>query len=285
MSLIEPYFVAMPDLEYFAIKDCLGSSDVKALYKNPAGFWAEREAPLWYHDGKQSKAMEFGTNFHAALLTPDLFFPRLRVFDYHENHALKAAKDHIKDMREKHGEHCIYMKHEDHFYLEQMIKSCRSVPEIKRALDAPGQTEIAGFWNDTESGTPCKLKLDKDLPDLGWMLDVKTMNEVTPRSVQRQCVDYMFPIQGAHYLSGGNTIKGQGSYESFVFLCVEKVFPFTAALYVPDDEFIAYGKKACQLALQAYENSRVNRSANNVQSGIFDLSLPVWLDVKNEVTV
>lgn len=255
----------------------LGSGSIRKLEKGSAHYWDRIEADRIFGKSTDTKAMEFGRHFHAAILTPELFWPRVVKVKYFESYASKDAKIHLKETYESSKTNAIFIREEDHFTLSKMMQSIQRHPSISEILGQPGNCEIAGFFQDEDTGVDCKIKPDKISPSRKWIIDLKTMREVTQRSVQYTAFDSGWHIQAAHYLEGANAIDGPDSYTKFMFICVQKSPPFTVACYVCSDEMIALGKSLRKKALLNYKTSLECVTYTDENSGVFNLEKPSWL--------
>ena len=255
----------------------LGSGTIRRLQKGSAHHFLRKQWECVFGADFDTKALWFGRNFHAAVLTPELFWPKVVVIKRFETYVCKEARDHVKQLKKDNPPDSIFLRFEEEYLLLKMRQAILDHEIISEILNQPGRCEVAGFFKDQETGVECKIKPDKISPSRKWIIDLKTMREINGRAVLSTAIESGWHVQAAHYLEGANAIDGADSYTKFMFLCVQKSPPFTVACYVCSDELIEAGKNLRKKALLNFKNSFECGRYSDENSGVFNLEKPLWL--------
>jgi exodeoxyribonuclease VIII len=108
--------------------------------------------------------------------------------------------------------------------------------EARRILSAPGGIETCCQWTDTETGLPCKSRLDK-YTDAHILADLKTTLDARPRQFMNAAISYGYHRQAAWYRRGYRAATGYTGPLPFRFIAVEKNPPFVVAVYeIPEED-------------------------------------------------
>lgn len=177
--------------QYHADTSHVSASMLKALNKSPRIYQAT------YVTGelafKETPAMALGTAIHTFALEPEVFDKEYAV----SPHSDKRKKDY-KDWA-KANEGRKLLSFDEAVVLDRCLDSLRSIPVVRTILDAEGLTEESVRFEDSLSQVPCKCKSDKVLPEKRLILDIKTTNDLSKRSIEYACEDFGYHIQDAHY--------------------------------------------------------------------------------------
>lgn len=249
----------------------LGSSSLKLLWENPAKYYAEKALPDWLKS-EGGYSIEFGTDLHCALLEPERFQAEYVIVP----EEMDRRKKEFKDFEKSHEGKKVRVGRPA-FHLKNCIEAVKSNKQVMQLLELDGVNELGGFWKDGETGVDCKIKPDRRLLNRPILIDIKTTDDISLRSVQKSAVSWHWPLQAAHYLEGANAIEGAPVYKKFVFILVQREPPYSSAVFISDDEFIKKGLEMRQKALHNYaECERENASIKDVLQGVFNLTLPKW---------
>jgi len=88
---------------------------------------------------------------------------------------------------------------------------------------------------------------------------------------------FHYQLQAAHYLAG--TLA-----KRFIFVAVEKTYPFGIGVYELDAEALVHGSIARHNALQRIQDSRAVGEWSGYTDGIQTLQLPGWA-LKDQTTI
>lgn len=177
-------------------------------------------------------AMELGTWIHTRLLEPEQYFATLA------DPLPEEAPDGKKWLRRKGSDHERWWADElakregkiaiDKYTRAKIEDIAASVLSKKwAALLQNGQPEYSIFWTDTETGLPCKCRVD-------WFsarsVDLKTTERPWPAAFVRTAVDLGYHRKRAHYLAGIRALTCE-SDPPLLHIAVGTVPPYSAGAY------------------------------------------------------
>ena len=116
-------------------------------------------------------------------------------------------------------------------------EALKSEPRLAKVLET-GQPEVELFWDDCDTGVPCKCRLDWLAPD--FILDLKTFQQKARKSIDESVADAIwwegYLRQGFFYTDGEMldrlTLQGGGTAvkKPFLFAFVESEPPHEVRL-------------------------------------------------------
>jgi len=139
--------------------------------------------------------------------------------------------------------------------------------------DTKGKAEQSFWWKHRETGLQCKCRCDYVVDDM--VIDLKTTGEggAAPDVFTRSIVSFKYHLQAAHYLQG----TGQ---KRFIFVAVEKVFPYSVGVYELSPHFIELGYQLQEKGLSdikaAQESGIWAGYSDQEKNGIKTLTPPRW---------
>ena len=233
-------------------------------------------------------AMSVGTALHMAVLEPERFKAEYVVApkcDRRTNAgkaewaSFQAANAARSLLNPDEMESCIAMSAALHVH-----------PLAGPLLRAPGVSEVAAVWKDSETGLLCKGRLDKLTRFVGQnlIIDVKsTRNAQPPEQDEHSCLfgadalklGYLF--QAAFYLDGLAAL--QPAERGYWILAVENEAPHAVAVYELPDEAIEYGRTEYRRALKRYADAKRTDCYPGYHEGKHILNLPRWARQTMEV--
>jgi len=140
--------------------------------------------------------------------------------------------------------------------------------------DKKGFAEQSYWWTHKATGLQCKCRCDYVVDDM--VIDLKTTGEggASPDAFTRTIVNFKYHLQAAHYLQGTGAKR-------FIFVAVEKVFPYTVAVYELSGSFIEKGfqlqEQTLQQIKQAQESGIWAGHSDQEPDGIKTLTPPKWI--------
>jgi exodeoxyribonuclease VIII len=151
--------------------------------------------------------------------------------------------------------------------------SIMSHPIAGPLLASEGIAEQAMFF-DAGHGIEGKCKPDYIVAD-GWVLDVKSCLNASPRSFRKQAYDLGYDIQAQYYLEGchANRVATRG----FRFIAVEKTKPYAPAVYEASPMLLTCGTERIQKALALLAKCRADNHWPGYPEEIMTLDPPAWL--------
>ena len=140
---------------------------------------------------------------------------------------------------------------------------------IANKLLAVGLAEQSFWKEDKETGLTCKARCDFLNGDT--IIDLKTTGEGNshPDKFIKSVANYLYHLQAAHYLE----VIGA---KRFVFIAVEKVYPYAISITELDEGALAEGKRLRQAALKQISKCHTDAYWHGYAEEIQTLSLPSW---------
>tara|TARA_B100000700_G_scaffold148842_1_gene165704 strand:+ start:895 stop:1692 length:798 start_codon:yes stop_codon:yes gene_type:complete len=207
-------------------------------------------------------AMLLGSLVHCAVLEPTELEARYEKCGPRNT---KAGKEEATDIISR---GLTPVTHSDWDLMEGMVDAIRS-HDAASSLFAEGQPENSYWWDDKASGLCCKCRCD--WVNGSTIIDLKTTvaGGASPKEFAKTVTHFGYHLQAAHYLRSGAGTR-------FVFVAVEKAWPFTVGLYELDQEAIDLGNEQIDKALaQIAECYRSNQWPGYAEE-ITTLNLPRW---------
>ena len=190
----------------------------------------------------ESASMHFGTAVHTALLESDTFydiyFPMPDIGDLR-----KKENKELKLEAEKKAEGKICLTFNDH-------------ERIKRIVENFKKNDLAQFYCKGEVELSHYLKHDnvevRVRPDVinhvaGFICDVKTTQDASPRGFRSAVYKYNYHLQAAFYMD-------MLGVDEFKFVTCEVNHPYTVVVHTLDEEFIELGRKLWQQAFSDWKH-------------------------------
>lgn len=160
-----------------------------------------------------------------------------------------------------------------------MRDSVMAHPFGRKLIEAAGEVEKSFYWDDDETGELCRCRIDKVIPRLGLIMDVKTTGEIARFSDSIR--EYRYHCQDPYYSDGYQAATGD-QVKSFVFLVVGSTrdrgrYPVRLKSLTTQDRDI--GRAEIRADLNVYAQCR----RSGVWPGIETISLPAWYIAKSGV--
>ncbi len=215
----------------------VGSSQLKTILKSVGLYKWQQCQPR-----EVTKAMNFGTCFHLAVLEPDRFMNEVVTMPHFEGTGMRARKDSF--MTENHGK--LFLTAEEKADLLLMLKSLRD-NSVAYNLLLGGVPELSYFWTDPETGIECKVRPDFRR-NSGVLVDIKTTGDASIEEFSRSVLNYGYHISGSFYLEGVSKVLGQ-TFDKFCLIAVEKTAPYGIGIYELDFGTLEKGNELVRRAL------------------------------------
>jgi len=218
--------------------------------------------------------MKFGSMCHKFVLEPKLFPASYQLLD---DKRTKAGKAQALALQEKGIE---TFTTSDMETMKGMYKSlCLNEFTNKTIIwdtlkDTRGLAEQSYWWKHRETGLQCKCRCDYVIDDM--VIDLKTTGEAgaSQEVFTKTIVNFKYHLQAAHYLQGTGAKR-------FIFVAVEKVFPYSVGIYELSPHFIERGYELQEQTLSdikaAQESGIWAGYTDQAPEGIKTLTPPKWL--------
>jgi exodeoxyribonuclease VIII len=140
--------------------------------------------------------------------------------------------------------------------LHLMRDSVMAHPTARQLLTLPGETERCHYWVDEDTGELCRCRIDREIPSLGMIADIKTTGLM--KWFDRSIEDYGYHVQEEWYREGWKQTQGR-EIQAFAFIVVSTVLD--RRRYMVDVKEIEPGSRdiarmEMRADLQAYSNAR-----------------------------
>jgi len=215
-------------------------------------------------------AMKFGSMFHKAILEADDFGNCYQLLDDKRS---KRGKELALAFQTRGIETYTSSEFDT---IAAIRKSLEKNAFVSKYLinDIEGASEQSYWWTHKATGLQCKCRCDYVIDDM--VIDLKTTGEggASPDAFTRTIVNFKYHLQAGHYLQGTGAKR-------FIFVAVEKVFPYTVAVYELSGSFIEKGfqlqEQTLQQIKQAQESGIWAGHSDQEPDGIKTLTPPKWI--------
>lgn len=255
----------MPEGVYRAIP-ALGSSDVKALLRSPAHYRAGLE-----DESEATDAQALGTAVHLAVLEPERFEREVVTAPKFDRRTTAGKADAAEFERANAGR--LILPGDAYDTCCRVRDAVRGHPAAGMLL-ADGASEVVLQWADEATGTPCKARLDRLLPD-HTVVDLKTARDASPAGFARAIGQYRYAMQEAHYRAGARVALGVEP-PLFAFIAAETAPPYAVGVYVLDDEALQAAEARVAEALARHAECRAADRWPAYSDLIQTITLPRW---------
>jgi hypothetical protein len=204
--------------------------------------------------------MKLGSLTHCAVLEPDELSSRYGIAPDRRTNAGKAVAAEMETA----GIEAVTASE-----MEQAMAMAGSVRshQAAAALLRDGKAEQSFWWDDTPTGLRCKCRPDWYTGNT--IVDLKTTTDASPKGFARSVAQWRYAIQQNHYLAGTFA-------ERFVFIAVEKTYPYAVGVYELDEAAALYGETERRNNLQTIADCRAISEWPGYGNTIQPLSLPAW---------
>jgi exodeoxyribonuclease VIII len=267
----------MEAAEYHAGPE-VSNTMLSAMHKSPAHCYALHLDPQRPRL-EPTAAMRAGTLTHTAILEPHRLATDYTVrpadVDYRTKDG-KAWRD---------SQTLPIVDAADMVAAQSMREAVMRVKALRDLL-SKGMAETSGFWRDEASGLLCRCRPDwlhPHGPRAVTVLDIKTIADITPRSIERSIAAYGYHRQAAHYRRG---MEACGvAVQEFVFGFVSSSYPYIAAAYVLDDDTAEQGADEVAELLARYADCQKRGEWPAYGDGYQLTGLPAWARRSQEIEV
>jgi len=240
------------------------ASDLKVYHKAcPEVFYKYKYGNEEFeHPTAVKTAFRAGELCHAFTLEPD----RAKVaYGVCGNRNTKAGKLQAEEMVNKGIEPITSSEYE----LASNVANAVRKHSVASKLLTGGQPELSFWKDDSLTGLSCKARADYLNGDT--LVDLKTTGEggAEPDTFARTIARYLYHIQAAHYLEVTGAKK-------FVFVAVEKVFPYAVSVTELDSDALFLGLALRNEALQGISQCHTDSYWPSYTEKITTISLPKW---------
>lgn len=212
---------------------------------------------MGYRDG-ETRFTEWGSLIDCLLLTPQDFEKRFAVRPEtytNENKEVKPWSGNAnvcKEWLERHAGSQI-VKPDEVLRAGIAVKLIRDDEQLAEVIQSSRkQVMLTGFYDDKETGLRIPLKSLLDLvPPSGYLADLKTCTDASPRAWAKHVYIYHYHEQAARHLDLWNAAHGETRNE-FRHIIQESFEPFEFGKRMLSAEFLSHGRTSYVKALKRY---------------------------------
>lgn len=237
----------------------ISASHLHAVAASPYHYWSRFLAPD-RPPSVQTAAMKLGSLTHCAVLEPDELSSRYGICLPRNT---KAGKEMEGEMAASGIEAVTSTDMEQALAMAASVRSHQAAAELLRT----GKAEQSFWWDDLATGLRCKCRPD-------WyngttLVDLKTTTDASPRGFAKAVANWRYHVQQAHYMAGTFA-------ERFVFIAVEKTYPYAVGVYELDTTAMDAAEATRRNNLQTIADCRAINEWPGYSNTVQPLSLPEW---------
>jgi len=223
----------------------LSKGGLVELSRSPAHYRAMLEKP---HE--TTPAMTFGTQFHCAVLEPDVFAAHY-VLEPKFDKRTKTGKEEYSSFQESLAENQQEPISQESLDLITAMQASLRSSDVVSVLLSNGVAEQSIFWQDDTWRFTCKCRPDFINIFDHIVIDLKTTTDASPEAFSRTIINFRYHWQAAHYLAGVNAVYDD-CYTDFVLIAVEKAPPFAFQVYQIAYSDIYYAQQQIKPLMRTY---------------------------------
>ena len=241
--------------EYHA-DPAISASHLHAISRSPHTYYKrfiDPERPR----SEPTAAMRFGSFVHTAVLESDDLNRRYAVCATRKGSTAynRLINDGIEPVTQAQWDQAL-----------SMCDAVRNHPEAAWLL-SDGKAEQSVWWDDEQFDMRCKCRPDWWNGDI--VIDLKTTQDASPRGFAKSVATFRYHVQQMHYLRGTNAAR-------FIFIAVEKEYPFAVGVYELDNDACGVGEELRQRDMQRIKTCKKRDEWPGYSNDISSLSLPPY---------
>jgi len=258
--------LGIPEEDYHAL-GYVSNSYLSRLNKCPAA----AKVPM-----EETPTLLLGRAVHSYVLEGDaVFFERFVVAPECDRRTIVGKEAWANFIEESDGKTPITQK--DFINIYQMNESVRAHPFAAELL-ADGIAETTAIWKDKKTGITCKCRPDWTTSEGNFLVDLKTTKDSGEYGFGKSVSTYRYFQQNSFYKKGYEIASGT-KVEAFVFIAVEKEFPFRTEIYTLDSDYVEWGDAEVARLMQIEADCRRKGHYNHfVNSGCGTIMLPGYIN-------
>lgn len=250
---IQPgHYPDMPNDEYQGHIEAISKGQKDTMHDSPRAYWARYVDPNRTPEVK-TPAQILGDAIHNVILEPDFFYQR---FAPEPEDAPRKPSSRQRTAKNPSSESLDAIEWWDDFEAANVgkillpkkdfavVAGCRDAahthPVAKHLLI--GQAEESYFAIDPRTGELVKCRPDLSNLAQGRMIDVKSTEDASPRSFDGSISKFRYDVQQPHYFDVTDAHYGGPAFEHFIFIAIEKAWPFQIGIYWLHPEDVEAGR-------------------------------------------
>jgi len=223
------------DSFYYSDYEFVTNSQLGLIKKDVRTYKMMRDNP---HLRTETMPMIFGRAYHVAMLEPNEFNDKVKVFDS----ATRTTKGY-KEFKANNPDAPTIILQKEYDRIMRMQDILFSHGEVRDLLVSEGEREIANAWQDDDTGVYCKGKAD--YRNGRTLIDLKTTGDGSYYGFSNSCKKYGYDRQSAFYSDGFDC-------DEFIFITQEKEMPYNVSIFYASDDFMNRGREEYKYLLETY---------------------------------
>lgn len=216
---------------------------------------------------ERTKAMNFGTALHLAVLEPKRFKAEVIAMPKFSGTGMYAKKDQF--LTEHNGK--IIITEDELADVHGMLKM------ILKHKTAPGYlvggiAEQSYFWDFASQ--ECKCRPDY-LQKNGTLVDIKTTTNASEEEFSRTILNYGYHISAQHYLNGVGEVAGRKLTE-FLIIAIEKEEPYAVRVFKIDEGSLDKGQTLITMAMNKLAKAKKENYFPYYPEGVTSIGIPAY---------
>lgn len=226
------------------------------------------------HGKEPTEAMSMGTALHTLVLEPHKWQAEIAITPEGIDRRTKIGKADWASFQATSGGKTIITQ-EQADVCHAMRDAILADETAAAVLSLPGPVEQPIRWRDEESGLWVRNLLDKWVPSIGTVVDLKTSSDPTPSEFARSVANFKYHCQAALYKRGAEAVYGVPC--DFLFVVVGTETPHEVACFQLDSEGMELGERLNRDALnELAERRRTNNWASRTANRVTRIALPKY---------
>jgi hypothetical protein len=223
--------------EYLGKKDRVSASDLKNFLKSPKYYFHKK----FEEEKKEKTGRHFliGSALHELILEPQCFKDNYLVAPKFDLRTTKGKESHAEFVAQSEGR--VLLNIEEYEMIVKMGESATSNATFLELI-WDSYRELSCYTTDEKTGLNLRLRPDSFAKTKSTITDIKTCQDSSFRAFKGDVYKFGYSITSAFYMDFLNR-------ENYVFCAIEKEAPYQTALYVLDDEMVAYGRSQYRMGL------------------------------------
>ena len=254
--------------------DGISASGLKLIGRSPLHYWARYIDPN-REPQEQTPSLRLGTAIHTAVLEPMRYASEYAVAPKVDRRTKDGKETWAAFEEECAAKKLTVISADDHATCMAISERLNRHPAAS-VLFRSGVAELSMFWEDAETGVPCKCRPDWLIKGMA-ILDVKSTQDASADAFARSIYNYEYHMQAAWYLDGVRACIDKDAPEAFIFAAFEKDAPHAPAFYSADGDMIALGRQLYRKRLATYAACKAQNFWPGYPAGITSISLPAWV--------
>lgn len=252
--------------EYHANRTHISATQIKRARKSLSEW-------KWYesHEQESKSHFDFGNAFELALLDKVGFEKEVAI---EQTEAWEAAALISNPELKEPGMSKVYKELRDGFRIahrgkyivpdigeqsfmtiEKMLESCIKDSTIQKLISGT-EYQLSLFWTHEETGLNLKTRPDICKRKKNVVVNLKTINDGSPKEFSRELAKYDYPIQAAVEIMGCLRTGLMTTVDNYFWLVVEKKPPFNATIYEFDKTDIMWAMDELDFILSRIKKAK-----------------------------